>query len=109
MDEMNKKLDLFIDSFVTGVLTDPKLADLSAEEKGSYKQKLHDHFSKLILDTLFNRLSPEQLAEVEKVKNNQVALENKLEEYAASMPELARDIEERLNREFEAMKQSLNI
>lgn len=59
------------------------------------------------MDTLLNRLSPEQLSEIEKIKDQPELLEDKMEEYAASVPNLAQDIEERLTREVEAMKQAL--
>lgn len=68
---------------------------------------MRDHFHSLIIDTLLNRLSLEQLSEVEKIKDSPQALEEKIEEYAASVPNLAQDIEERLTREVEAMKQAL--
>lgn len=104
---MDEKLDAYIESLVLGIMADPELSNLPQQEKDQYAQRLRDHFNKLIMDTLLNRLSPEQLAEIEKLKDNQEEMENKIEEYAASVPNLAKDIEERLNREVEAMKQAL--
>ncbi len=104
---MDQKLDAYIESLVLGIMADPGLNVLPQEEKDQYTQKLRDHFHKLILDTLLNRLSPEQQAEIGKLKENQEEMENKIEEFAISIPNLAQDIEERLNREVEAMKQAL--
>lgn len=104
---MDQKLDAYIESLVLGIMADPGLNILPQQEKDQYAQRLRDHFNKLIMDTLLNRLAPEQLAEIEKLKENPQELENKIEEYAASTPNLAQDIEDRLNREFETMKQAL--
>lgn len=100
-------MDAYIESLVTAVMVTPELAAMAEQEKEQYKQKLRDHFHSLIIDTLLNRLSPEQLSEVEKIKDQPQALEEKIEEYAVSVPNLAQDIEERLGREVEAMKQAL--
>lgn len=104
---MDEKLDAYIESLVLGIMADPELSNLPQQEKEQYKQKLRDHFHSLIIDTLLNRLEPEQLSEIEKIKDQPQVLEEKIEEFAASVPNLARDIEERLAREVEAMKQAL--
>ena len=104
---MDEKLDAYIESLVLGIMADPGLNILPQQEKDQYAQKLRDHLHKLILDTLLNRLSPEQLAEIEKIKDNQEEMENKIEEFAISIPNLAQDMEDRLNREVEMMKQAL--
>lgn len=104
---MDEKLDAYIESLVSEIMADPGLNNLPQQEKDQYAQRLRDHFNKLIMDTLLNRLSPEQLSEIEKIKDQPELLEDKIEEYAASVPNLAQDIEERLNREVEAMKQAL--
>lgn len=104
---MDEKLDAYIESLIAAVMANPGLTAMAEQEKQQYKQKLRDHFHSLIIDTLLNRLEPEQLSEVEKIKDNPQALEEKIEEFAASVPNLAQDIEERLTREVEAMKQAL--
>lgn len=104
---MDEKLDAYIESLVLGIMVDPELSNLPQQEKEQYQQKLRDHFHSLIIDTLLNRLAPEQLSEIEKIKDQPELMEEKMEEYAASVPNLAKDIEERLTREVEAMKQAL--
>ena len=107
MDDVDQKLNAFIESFVVGILAHPSLQNLSEEEKQSYAQKLRSHFSDMVLETLINRLTPEQLSDVQASVGNLPALEQKIEEYAATIPGLSQDIEERLKREFDQMQKAL--
>ncbi|MBI4057928.1 hypothetical protein HY405_01250 [Candidatus Microgenomates bacterium] len=107
MDNVDQKFNAFIEGFVTGILAHPSLQNLTDEEKQSYAQKLRNHFFRMVVETLINRLTPEQVADVQANIGNPAVLEQKIEEYAATVPGLSQDIEGRLGREFDQMHKAL--
>lgn len=52
-------------------------------------------------------MSPQQLDDLKASINNPQKLEEKIEEYSSLIPGLAEDIETRLQKEFDVMKESL--
>lgn len=77
------------------------------KEREEYAQKIRNHFSDLMLQSAFNRMSPQQLDDLKASINNPQKLEEKIEEYSSLIPGLAEDIETRLQKEFDVMKESL--
>lgn len=90
-------------------MADSSLQNLTEDKKQEYAEKLRLHFSDLIVETLLNRLEGEKLAEIRGLLDKPQELETKLQEYASTVPDLAEDIEERLKRELEALKQNLQF
>lgn len=108
MDNINQKINAYLEALVLGILADPSLQNLTPQEKEEYAQKLRNHFSDLMLQTAFNRMSPEQLADLKANLDDPQKLEGKIEEYSSLIPGLAEDIETRLQKEFDVMKLSLS-
>ncbi len=97
--------DEYIDSLISDVLSSPGYKDLSEEKKLSIKEKLEDHFQSLVIDTTLNRLTKDQMQELKKVmEEDESKMEEKMEEFASTIPLLAADIESRLDQEVEALK-----
>ena len=94
----------YIKSLVNEILVAPGYEKLDKKEKDKLSKKLAAHFQDMVLETLINRLSAEQLKDVKAVVKKPKLLEEKLEECAAVIPGLAADIEERLQREVKAIK-----
>lgn len=94
----------YIDSSVKQVLDSPGYLVLSGGERDKLVKTLSEHFENMILETFMNRLTETQVKEVRKALANPGSLEEKFTEYAARIPDLASDIEERLGREIEALK-----
>lgn len=108
--KIDEKLDAFLESQVSEVLSAPGLQTLTAQQKEEYATKLRTHFQDLVIDTLLNRLEDDKLKEIEELsKNNPQLLEEKFQEYAAMVPGLAEDIEIRLKQEVSALKQNLQL
>ncbi|MEX0918589.1 MAG: hypothetical protein WDZ85_01310 [Candidatus Paceibacterota bacterium] len=102
---MTFEVNNYIDGLITKVLTAPGLESLPEEEKTAMKEKLAGHFQNLIIDTAFNRLTAEQVVELEAViKSEADKLEDKMTELTATIPGLAVEIEERLAREVKQLQ-----
>lgn len=108
MDNINQKINAYLEALVLGILADPSLQNLNPQEKQDYAQKLRDHFSNLMLETAFNRMSNEQIADLKANLQNPQELDKKIEDYSSQIPGLAEDIEIRLQKEFDVMKMSLS-
>lgn len=109
MNGLDQKLTAYLEILVSEILAQPSLQGLTEEKKKEYAEKLRLHFSDLIVETLLNRLEEDKLAEIKNLTKKPEELEAKLQEYAATVPDLAEDIEERLKRESKALKQNLQL
>lgn len=94
----------YIDSSVKEVLDSPGYLALSGDERDKLVKSLSEHFENMILETFMNRLTDNQVKEIRDTLSNHGILEEKFAEYAAQIPGLAGDIEDRLERETEALK-----
>jgi len=107
---IEEKLDAYLESQVSEILADPALQNLTPEQKEEYTTNLRTHFQDLVIDTLLNHLEDDKLKEIEELsKNNPQLLEEKFQDYAAMVPGLTEDIEDRLKRETVALKQNLQL
>lgn len=94
----------YIETSVKGVLDSPGYLTLGGDEREKLTESLKEHFGDMILETFMNRLTDDQAKEVQNNLSNPSILEEKFAEYAAQIPELAQDIEDRLGREAEMLK-----
>lgn len=104
---MQQQLQSYIDSFILGVLSEPRIASLPEDEQSKLRSQFQDRFDELILDTLLNRLNDDQVKELQGKLTDPTALEEKIAEYSALVPGLAEDLQHRLDREFTFIKSSL--
>lgn len=108
MDNINQKIDAYIEGLVLGILAHPSLQNLNPQQREEYAQKLRGHFYNLILETAFGQMNPEQIADLKANLGDSQKLEEKIEEYSSLIPGLAEDIEIRLQKEFDVMKMTLS-
>lgn len=94
----------YIETSVKKVLDSPGYLTLRGDERDKLEKSLSEHFENMILETFMNRLTDNQVKEVQNTLSNPSILEEKFTEYAAQIPGLAQDIEDRLGREAEALK-----
>lgn len=104
---MDKRISAYIEALVLSCTSLLSFQALPDEDKKSYSQKLRDHASKIIFETMLNRLDKEKLEELKAVQNNPALFEQKVEDFASEIPNLATDIEMRLEREFAALRENL--
>lgn len=101
---MADTLSNYIESLIAEVLASSGYEKLDKKDKDKIVKNLDAHFQDMILETLINRLNNEQVEDVRGAIKKPKVLEQKLEEYAALVPGLAIDIEDRLKREVKALK-----
>ncbi len=107
MNDINKQLDAYVDALIMGVLEAPSITKLPPEEKNKAREIIRDRFNKLIMETLLNRLNEEQIKDLESSLEDVKTLEEKIETYASSIPGLADDLENRLQRESAMLRENL--
>jgi hypothetical protein len=104
---MDDKLEKYLESLVESVITgSPRLSALGEEEKKKAAEQLRDRLYQLALETLFTRLNPEQKEDVRKALSGGNA-EERVEHYASLVPDFALDLENRLQREVEFIKNTM--
>lgn len=107
-DNVDKQLGKYMESMVAAVLESGELKSLPQEKKQSIAAKISEHLDELVLETLFNRLNKKQLDDLRSAMGNPEQLEKKIEFYAASVPMLYEDLNNRLQREVVALSQTLS-
>lgn len=101
---MDKKLQEYLDSLVSGILTSPNFTNLSDEQREAFVVKINDHFQNIIFDTLVNNLNTEQLTILKNIGLSSPAARVKIEEFASEIPNFAGKIEQALMMEVEKIK-----
>ena len=100
------KIDLTppIDDLILKVLEASEYQKLDDAEKMKLAGNLEGHFNGMIMESLFNRLSDEEVTDLKSSLTNQEEFNEKIGKYSAQIPDLMTDIEERLAREVEVMR-----
>jgi hypothetical protein len=99
----------YIDSLVATVLASPGYAELPTDKRESIRAKLDSHFQKLLVETALNRMTDEQIDEFEHlVRDRPENAITRLEFIASTIPGVAQDIEERLEREVARLQSLAN-
>lgn len=101
---MDKKLQAYLDSLVSGILISPNFANLTDEEKKSLTLKINDHLANIIFDTLLNNLNTEQLTILKNLGLSSPEAQVKIEEFASEIPGFAGKLEQVLAQEVEKIK-----
>ncbi|GEM_PF-1712225 len=101
---MTDQFSNYIKSSVKEVLETSGYSVLTGEERKKLEKSLENHFENLIFETFVNRLDEGQAEDIRKNISSGSALEDKFTEYAALIPDLTIDIEDRIGREVEALK-----
>ncbi len=77
---------------------------LGSNPDPSKKQALIDNLQTVILDTVIDNLTDEQVMAMQNIDPDSPEMEEKLEEYSATIPNLGKIIEEKLNQEIIRLK-----
>ncbi len=94
---MDKKIDIYIETRVLEVLSLPSFSQMPQEQKTTIAEKLRDLFNTVILDTLIDSLSAEQLDQIKDISPESPQMEDKIEEFASQIPFLITKFENALN------------
>lgn len=103
---MDQKINAYIESLVSVALTSSAMANLGEDQKGTQAEKIRNYLSNIVLDTVIDRLTTEQLLEIQNLEVSSPQMADKLEEFSSQIPFLINDIEKRLHEETENLKQN---
>lgn len=101
---MDEKIEAYIDSLVTQILNTSNTATLAAEQKSDLAEQVKDRLYQLIFDTTMSMFSPEQMEALRQLPEDSLEMGQKMEEFAATVPNLAQILETKLNQEVETIK-----
>jgi len=102
---MQKGAETFIEDKTEEILSSPSYKDLDESDKNELREEIKAHLERMVIEIFINRLSSDQAKELNKLarKDGKRAL-RKLREFSFSSPDLAKDLEETLNKEVEKFK-----
>lgn len=102
---MDEKINAYLESLVTELLNSPMFSSLAEDQKASLAEKIRTRLNGVIIDMVVDNLTQEQFNAIKDILPDSVEMENKIEEYASGMPDLAQKLEEKLNQEISEIKQ----
>lgn len=103
---MDQQIEEYIQNIVSGCLNSPAFANLTPEQRPEAESRLQAYFYRVIVETLINRLSEEQLNQIQDLDFSSPEMEAKLEQFAAAIPGFYQDMDEKLQQEAELVKQT---
>lgn len=103
---MNQKINSYLESLVLEILQIPEFVKLSDEQKSRVAEKLRDHLNNVILDTVIDKLTPEQITSIKDIPADSSQMEEKMEEFTSTMPFLIKDLEVRLDQKVSEIKKN---
>lgn len=101
---MDQKINAYIESLVLGILNTPAFANLVEPQKSEVAEKLRGKFYDVILNTTIDNLTDAQVVELQQIPVDSPLIEQKIQEFSSTLPNLASEIEKALNSEYENLK-----
>jgi len=100
-----ENVENYIIKKVEEILTSTCYSSLSSEKKEEMRSKMENHLEKMVIETFINRLTDEQAEKLNNLMQRKPKkAHEKLKELAFSTPDLAEDIESRIEKEVEKFK-----
>lgn len=109
MDQLDKKIDEYIQGLIVKCLQSNSFASLPESEKAQIANKLEDYFAKIIVEIVIRRMNEEQFSQIENLQPESQEMADKIQEIAMFMPGLSEDIEEKLDQETANILQTGSI
>lgn len=106
---MDQKINAYLDSLVSEVLSSPAFATMPADQQATWSAKVREFLNGVIIDTVIDRLTPEQLNAIKDIPADSPEMEDKIEEYSAQIPLLAQELEEKLTQAALDIKQNPQV
>lgn len=106
---MDKIFEDFINNLVNECLQGAKFAYLAEKDKKEIGAKIRDHFYSVTIDTLVDQLSDEQVNQIKGLDPKAPEMEQKMAEFAASIPGFAFVLEDKLKAEMDKILQTGQI
>lgn len=106
---MDKIFEEFIEKLVSECLQGDKFSSLSEKEKIETAEKLRDYFYNVVIDSLLDQISEDQLAEIKDLDAKDPKMAEKLTQFAAALPGFGFYLEDKLKKEMDLILQNGQI
>lgn len=106
---MDKIFEDFIEKLVSECLQGARFAYLPEQEKKAIAAKVREHFYSVTIDTLVDQLSESQVNQIKGLDPKAPEMEQKMAEFAASIPGFAFVLEDKLKAEMDRILQTGQI
>lgn len=103
---MDQKFEAYLQGLVTDILNSPMFVNIPEDQKITLSEKIKNHLNGVVIDAIVDRLNSEQLNAIKDLPADSPEMEEKIEEFAAQMPNLADELEQKLNQAVENLKQN---
>lgn len=103
---MDQKINSFLEGLVLEILQSPQFASLPEDQKNAQIEKIRNQLNNIVLDTVIDKLTPDQLQQIQDLPAESPEMTDRLEEFSSQIPFLITEIERRLNEETEKLKQN---
>jgi hypothetical protein len=101
---MDEQLTQLLEGLADQVLASPQYASLPEDQKQAKKEEILEELNSVILDSMVDNLSDEQVLELQNLDPNSPDMEAKLTEYSATIPDFLNILQTALNTKVEELK-----
>lgn len=101
---MDQQLTQILDDLANQVLTSTQFLTLPEDQKQAKKQEVLDSLNDVILDTLVDNLTDEQVAQLQNMDPNSEEMEKKIEEFSSTIPDFLNILQTKLTERVEELK-----
>ena len=95
----------YIENKTEEIISSPSFQNIEEEKKKSLRKKINTHLNRMVIETFVNRLDERDARRLTNlIKNSPEKAKKELDKLAASTPDLAKDLEQRIDKEAEKFK-----
>lgn len=106
---MEMDITSYIDNLIFDCLQLPLFSHLSEDQKTEATYKLRDYFYFAVAETVLNKLTEKQVQELTQFSLEDPLLEEAMAHILAQIPFLKETVEQRLDRDFEIIRQTATL
>lgn len=106
---MDQHIEEYLEKLVNECLQLPQFAGLPNEQKNEVADKIRDRLYQSVLDLVVDRLNSEQLSQLEAINPDSPEMAEKIREFTAEIPNMARDLDQKLKEAVENIKQNPSV
>ncbi len=103
---MENIFEEYLEKLIKECMQGDKIAYLSRNQKKDLEQKIRAYFYSITINTLIDQLSPEQLDQVKDLDPDSPEMQQKMAEFAASIPGFAVVLEDKLKQKMDQILQT---
>ena len=106
---MDKAIQDYLNNLVNKCVNSSHFSALGEDEKKQVGEKVQRHFNNIVIDALLDRLTQQQMDEIKNLDPNSKEMQEKLQTFAAGIPNFAQFLEQKLNDEATRITQTGHV